>query len=70
MKPPALLLAVPSALKPSPLMCECVAVLFSLAFPFTSLICTPPGAILCVSASPGTYFVRSIILDYAPSMGW
>jgi hypothetical protein len=35
--------AVPSGLKPSPLMCECVAVRFSLELPLTSVIWTPAG---------------------------
>ena len=39
-KPPLTLSAYPSDLSPSPLICECAAVLFCRASPLTSLICT------------------------------
>jgi hypothetical protein len=50
--------AVPSGLKPSPLICECVAVRFSLELPLTSVIWTPVGG-----AVGGAMIARMVELE-------
>lgn len=57
--------AVPSGLNPSPLICECVAVRFSLELPLTSVIWTPAGG-----AVGGAMIARMMELDSVRGDGY